>query len=170
MKLITIITLSCVLMAAFAWQQRQEGSEAKKQAAALTGDLQRKSNIIKDQKTIIHQLRDQLDAYQKESAALRERIVERPSTFVTQQEAAPSAAVPQPRAAKAQFAKMFDDPKMKHAFRQQYILQLKQTYSDFIKERHLDSSRAQRFFDLLADQQLQETDQALTAFNNRDPG
>src|ERR1051325_6552940 len=129
MKLITVITLSCVLIIVVVLQQRQEGAEAKKRATALSGDLQRKSNIIKDQKTIIHQLRDQLDAYQKESAALREKIFARPATFVTQQEAAPSAAATQSGRAKAQFAKMLDDPKMKHAFRQQLLLQLKQTYS-----------------------------------------
>src|SRR5438046_2388520 len=166
-KAVAIIALLCALIAVSAgWQQRRGALELKNRIASLTAEVKEKSDLVRNQEMLLRQLRDENGAYMRESAALREKISSRVSSSMLAQDAAPSpSSSPSTKGKGAFFSKMLEDPKMKKVFREQHMLQLKQIYSDFVKERHLNAQKSKQFFDLLADGELHEMEEGLHLFN-----
>lgn len=165
-KVVAVIAVLCALIAGgTAWQQRRDGLDLKKQIASLVAELKDKRDVVQKQEKLLRELRDESDTYRRESAALREKMSAPASSVVLAQDAATSPSPDPSREKRDALTKMFDDPKMKKAFRQQRILQLKQIYSDFVKERHLSSQKSGQFFDLLADGALRDMQDGVRIFN-----
>gem|GEM_PF-4506270 len=165
-RVVAVISVICALLAGgIAWQQRQEGLDLRKQTASLVAELKNKHDVVQKQEKLLRELRDERDTYRRESAALRAKMSAPASSVVVAQDG-PTSPSPEPSKEKREgLAKIFDDPKMKKVFRQQRILQLKQIYSDFVKERHLSSPKAGQFFDLLADGALRDMQDGVRIFN-----
>ncbi len=171
-KILPAAALLCALVAGgLAWQQRHDALELKKQIAGLTAENGRKSGQIKDQEALIRQLRQENETYNRESAALRAKLLAQPSApVIVEKNADPFPTASPSPPVKRQFAKMFEDPKMKKMFRQSQQLRLKQLYSDFIKERNIDKRHAEQFFDLLTDGELNDMEDGLRSLDKEEDG
>jgi hypothetical protein len=165
-KVVAVISVICALVAGgTAWQQRRDGLDLRKQVASLVAELRDNHDVVQKQEKLLRELRDERDTYRRESAALRAKMSAPASSVVLTQDGPTSPSSEPSREKRDGLAKIFDDPKMKKVFRQQRMLQLKQIYSDFVKERHLSSQKSGQFFDLLADGALRDMQDGVRIFN-----
>ncbi len=169
-KILAVAALSCALASGLvAWRQHNDALELQKRVALLGAEIGQKSGQIKDQEALIRQLRQENETYNRESAALREKLSAQTSAPTVVERSTDPVPAPSPSASpRREFAKMFDDPKMKKMFRQSHQLHLKQLYSDFIKERHLDKQQAEKFYDLLTDGELNDVEDGLRSLDKDD--
>jgi len=159
------LLLAC-LVGVFAWQQQQGAGELMKQIGSLKTMLQEKNGALQKQAALIEGLREQNDAYIKESALLREKK----SNIVSPSQK--SEAPPPPSTAEnnqVEFAaKTYEDPRVKEVFRQKQAAQVKQIYADFIKENRLTRDQAERFLALEVADVLQQIDADDKFFNGQE--
>ena len=164
-----VITACCVVAAgALAWQQWSDTVDLRNRVAIVTAELADKETALHEQESLVRHLREENAVYQRESALLRERSAMRLAPSAEPQ-TVPGAESSSPKPSGSDsLARTLDSPRMKKIFRQQRMLQLKQVYGDFAKERHFDSAQTGKFFELLTDRELSEVEEGMRFFNESD--
>jgi hypothetical protein len=163
-KWVALTALLFALVAGvFAWQQRQGALDLTKQIASLAAEVADKNDALQERAGLIDRLREENEAYLRESAVLREKRSTRASST---QDTATSRSPASSNKKKIELAaKTFEDPRVKEMFRQKAAAHFKQIYGDFVKESHLDAHQSEQFFNLLLEENTRAMEEDTNFFN-----
>lgn len=157
-KWVPVIALVLALITGvFAWQQRQRARDLTNQIASLTAEAQEKGAAMQERAALIDRLREENNAYLKESALLREQGMTRaPATKETGAEPSLSSADKN----NVEFAaKTLDDPRAKEVIRQKRSAVFEEIYGDFVRESNLSADQAAQYYNLLLDEDMRQFDE-----------
>jgi hypothetical protein len=146
-----------------AWQQRQGALDLTKQMASLAAEVADKNDALQKRAALIDRLREENEAYIRESALLWEKKSTRGSSAQDTETNRPPASSNKKRIELA--SKSFEDPRVKEMFRQKETAQLKQIYGDFVKESHLNAQQSEQLFGLFIEEEMREMEVDTKFFN-----